>query len=142
MRLKITCSGFAFVIKEASFIFHLVLYEKSGINFFDSCNSWKSIKLDFFSNYIKFYKTHFFIPICYLCICILKEKDTKAILIRSRGLESARNVGRFYTKLQQLLPEISLVSSFKIMYGIRNISSEDAWHNFWDFFFNYFYKFV
>jgi len=60
MRLKITCSGFALVNEEASFIFHLVVFEKLGLNFFDLCNFWKSIKLgDFFQMDIKCYKMYF-----------------------------------------------------------------------------------
>jgi hypothetical protein len=39
MRLKITCPGFAPVIKEASFIFHLLLCEKLGLCFFVLFNS-------------------------------------------------------------------------------------------------------
>jgi hypothetical protein len=39
MRLKITCSGFALVIKEASFIIRPVLHEKLKSNFIDFYNS-------------------------------------------------------------------------------------------------------
>jgi len=82
-------------------------------------------------------KRIYLFPICYLCIYTWTEKDTKAILMRSsHGLESARNVGRIYTQLQQLLLDISPVCSFNIMYVIVNNSSEDARRNSRDFFLN------
>jgi hypothetical protein len=60
MRLKITYSGFALFIKEASFIFHPVLHEKLESNFIDLYNSWNSTNLDeIFQKDIKLYNMHF-----------------------------------------------------------------------------------
>ena len=81
-----------------------------------------------FSNRIRnFMKRTSLCPRCYLCIYTWTEEDTKAILIRTtHGLESARNLGKFYTQRQQLLPDKSPVCSFNKIDCIVNNSSEDA----------------
>ena len=143
MWLKITCSGFALVIKEASFIFHLVLYEKLGLYFFDLFKSWKSINLDdFFQQDRKFYKKDYIVSYLLLVYLYMHWERYKRDFKKTfHGLESARNIGKFYTQRRQLLPDISPVCSLKKIDLIVNNSSEETWHHCWAFFLTCFYKF-